>query len=556
MDTVRGSNFDVAGGENSALAAQECKMVNGNRIKTVWQTILAVAAALTVAARARAQTNLVTPAQYLESLPKPHFATGTRLPPLTRWGWHLSTNADVELANNWGYCLELGNAATPDEVTNIFNPGSFDYTMVQLVKSNPSKYKLSVLMDRTFTNPPTAFYCTNSSGQTLTDGLGHDAVCPEGPDAYWKAMAEYWVKSLIAIQSNAPISVILNGGEYGLTVPGFGKTAWLQDPRVQAATNGLTLYRYTSNRKAYQLGFLTSAIEQSLPARELYIFYNTGAEENRTTYAGGTQYLEWSWNSDVMVTNSDLPSFEDYYTGLGSWTNNLLKSTSSANPGYADLLTKVLDAVGYNIALGHPLNYSWLNGGSSANSSVTNTPQLSDITRYYGFLKCLYTSGMVGGVAGYFDYPTGGFSGSFAADGAPHWLLQMIALARVHALFSHFQNFLYDGDLISGPQTHSMSHDQPAYEFTNTVADATARVLARKLRNSNQWLVTAWAADGPDRTVTVNIPALGNVQVLARDSGAVYQATTTNLTLVDKAGLLPTQFSSPPGNLRLSAGGQ
>ena len=91
-----------------------------------------------------------------------------------------------------------------------------------------------------------------------------------------------------------------------------------------------------------------------------------------------------------------------------------------------------------------------------------------------------------------------------------------------------------------------MSREQPAYEFTNTVADPAARVLARKLRSSDQWLITAWASAGTDRTVTVTIPTLGSVSVLARACGSVYQATTTSLTLVDVNGLLPTAPSTPP----------
>jgi hypothetical protein len=79
--------------------------------------------------------------------------------------------------------------------------------------------------------------------------------------------------------------------------------------------------------------------------------------------------------------------------------------------------------------------------------------------------------------------------------------------------------------------------------------------MARKLRGTNQWLVTAWAQAGTNRNVTVSIPILGSVTVLARDSGAVYVATTNSLVMQDVNGLWPTESGpAPPTNLRLLGG--
>jgi len=365
------------------------------------------------------------------------------------------------------------------------------------------------------------------------------------------------------IQSNVPITTILNGGEYGLQVSGWGMNAWQQDARVQKQsvmtnpfsingsiynvnTNGMSWPRYVSGRKAHELGFLTSAIQQSFPNRELYIFYKNDNEQNRGYNPSDLHWMDsfdgWGWWSDFMATNTDLPSFEAYYAADGMWTN-------TAN---ADLLTQHLNAVGYNIHLGYKTNYTWVSGGWGVdNQPDTNYPaSFSDTPHYTGFLKCLYTAGMNGAIAGYFSYPVGGFDVAFPSNSPPSWLQQIISLSQVHALFSQLETFTDNSDLISGPQHHALSYDQPAYEFTNTMADATARVLARQLRSSNQWLITAWAAAGADRTVTVTIPTLGSVSVLARACGSVYQATTTNLTLIDKNGLLPTitiGLASPPG---------
>jgi hypothetical protein len=450
---------------------------------------------------------------------------------------------------------------------------SMESGFVALAKSDPATYALSCLVNRTFPTPiPDGFYCTNSDGwfvdastnawQYATNTQYNMVVSPEGPDSYWATATAYWMHDLQVIRSNIPISIVLNGGEYGLNVEGFAGPAWKKDPRVQAATNaiiytnmGLSMSRYSSNRKAHQLGFLTAAIQQLLPDRELYIFYDTGNEQNRYTYFsdwfGGVD--SWGWNSDVMVTNTDLPSFEDYYSYPPGWL-------AQTNPLPNDILTRHLNAVGYNLTLGHSTNYSWVCGGWGVNNQPdTNFPaNFSDIPHYMGFLKCLYTGGMVGAVAGYFSFPMGGFDASFPTNSPPQWLQQIQALAQVHALFSHFDAFLSSGDLLSGPQFHLMAHDQPAYEFTNTVADTTARVLARKLRSSNQWLITAWASTGGDRNVTVTIPTLGSVSLLARACGSVYQATTSNLTLVDVNGLLPTAAftaPAPPTYLHVIPGG-
>jgi hypothetical protein len=71
----------------------------------------------------------------------------------------------------------------------------------------------------------------------------------------------------------------------------------------------------------------------------------------------------------------------------------------------------------------------------------------SDIEHYMGFLKCCYTAGMIGAVAGYFAYPKRGF-GEDLGDEMPHWLKQMMALSYVQALFSYLDDFLRSGDLL------------------------------------------------------------------------------------------------------------
>ena len=530
-----------------------------------------------------AQTN-VTPAQYLARQLKPNFAQGYHLPYLTRFGWALSisSNTAVELANNWGYALPLD---MENGTLSQLNPPNMEAGFIAMVSNNPTKYGLSVVINHNFPKPiPAGFYCTNSSG-LFVDNTGTNSwsgspftngnsalISPEAPDDYLALCASQAIYSLRVIRSNAPIAIVLNTGEYGLDVPANGLVAWGQDPRVQAATNGMpytntnvwnadTVWpRYGSNRKAHQLGFYTSAVNKLLPDRKLNIFYNTAGEYMRMTYPNNPAFWNgpyWGWDSDVMNTNTDLPSYEEYYQGV----------TGHAWTGSYDLLTTYLNSVGFNFKLGYTNNYSWLSGGWAVGSNTNLTTNdmgqvttlssnaLSDIPRYTGFLKCIYTGGTVGGNAGYYVWPAGtngiygwifggpGFDAAFPSNSPPHWLLQIIALSHVHALFSHFENVLTNGDLLSGPQHHALSLDQPAYEFTNTAGYVNDRVLARKLRGTNLWLVSAWAADGITNNVTVTIPTIGNLTVNAIPSASVYQVTMsgTNVqqTLLDEYASFP-----------------
>ena len=108
--------------------------------------------------------------------------------------------------------------------------------------------------------------------------------------------------------------------------------------------------------------------------------------------------------------------------------------------------------------------------------------------------------------------------------------------------YSFVEDFLRNGDLLPGPNKHRWSKDQPAYEFPT--GDPDTRVVARRHRHRDEWLMTAWAAGGEDRNVTVDIPDLGRVTLLARDCGSVYRASVEDgkpsAKLLDRDGMMPT----------------
>jgi hypothetical protein len=548
--------------------------------KQLGVSLLACTAAvvLVFATQVYGQPN-VTPAQYLASQPKPNFAAGNHLPKLSDWDYQsFSTNTCVEMAKDWGYCLpfDFENGT----VAGITNATGTLYC--SLANSNPSLYKLDVHINFARLNPfPNGLFCTNSAGLFVDNSSNtwsgypytnsHSAIfSPAPPDSYLAAWASNSMWSISVLKSNCPnIAIVLDDGEWGMGAFDGNANAWRLDPRWIRATNGISwpggiIIRYASMQKGHQLGFWTAAIKTLLPNRQLSLFYETDGERNRTitslTGPGSIwtgQY--YSFNSDIINSNSDLPSFQEYWNGT-NWSGACFIQA----PGY-DLLTTHLNQVGFNFKNGFTNDYSSVSGGWQFSTNM-NYAALSDIPTYTGFLKCLYTAGSVGAAEGYFYDPDAnppseygtvfgtGWDAAFPTNVPPNWLLQIMALSHVHALFTHLENVLTNGDLLSGPQSHRYSLDQPAYEFTNTAGYVNDRVLVRKLRGQNQWLVTAWAADGTNRNVTVTIPTIGNLTVTAIPSASVYQVTMsgTNVqkTLLDEYASFPKTLA-PPTSLQV-----
>lgn len=471
----------------------------------------------------------MTPAEWLKAQPKPVFQQGHTLPPLTRFGWTLPLDARMELAANWGYALEFGGYVTAASAAKLADPKSEESQLVALTAADPKRYPLAVICARDLPPndqvPPETWTRTaegkflNGKAQSL-DGTewhkGMDVVySPAAPDSVWQEAGRLRAEPLRQVRAKCPIAVVLNGGEYGLGVLGFARRAWEQDPAILKAKGDTPWYDYISERKARAETLIADAVKAAVPDRQLYIYYPTtgGSHRNRSADWGN-----WMYGYEWMKPVSDLASSENYYRHFNcGWT------------GTDNMLTQALNAKGFEIANGQPLSYDWLCAGwprekglGSGTADPLKDGGLGDIARYTGFIKCLYTAGMLGGNAGYYAYPKGGFGVKFAADEPPHWLLQMVAFARVHALFSHLEPFLRQGDLLPGPDKHVWSKDQPAYEFPT--GDNGTRVLARKLKDKPEWLLTAWAADGREREVKVAVPELGTVTLRALPDGTVCRA--------------------------------
>lgn len=521
------------------------------------------------------QTN-VTPDGWLKLQPKPNFKPGHRLALLTKFSWPYPIDLRVEMADNWGYALELadGNLINGGLNTHLANTNSSVYKVIQIATNNPGRYRLQVDLDRSWpTNLSRGFWVTNSAGlfvdqytntwADVTNTTYTKVVSPEAPDADLEIQADSIAAPLAQLVGmGVDIGIVMNGGERDLGVIGFDRNAWKFDPRVQATgvftnaydyfTNntGLSWPRYISDQKGRHLLRHSEAIFEAVPDRQLYVWYNNGNEQvrfNQPGYDWENGWANWSWHSDELDPAMDILSYESYFTGTPgqSYTNLPNAAWSQVN----DLLSRQLAAVGSNLRIGHTTNYAFVCGGWT----LSNSNRLSEIPRYSGFLKALYTSGTIGACAGYFELPTGtnasifghnGFTGSFPTNNPPHWLMQIEALSRVHGYFTYLDGFTFEGSLLPGPTNHFVCRDISAYEFPNAEGDIHVRTLARKKNSTNEWLITSWCAAGDARNVTITVPTLGSVVVNARPEGSIYRATTNSLVRLDDAPATPSNFRS------------
>lgn len=515
-------------------------------------TIL-VCIAVLLPATAHAQPgSLTTPAEYLASLPRPDFKAGHSLPRLSRYGWALPLEARIELAEHWNYALEFGSVAagacyvTDEVVKRLEDPASDEAKLAALAQREPTKFPLAVICTRELpTNVPPETWVRDAAGRfleakahSLDGNVWHPELrtvfSPLAPETVWKEAGAIRARPLKAlIARGLPIAIVLNGGEYGLGVPGALQNAWQQDPQITAARGTQTWAEFASQRKGQAESIIADEVRAAVPDRQLYVYYTAGGGtlRNKDRFAA-----EWGFDFDTMRSASDLPSNEIYY-----------RHFNDGFTGRLDVLTLALNAAAREIAAGAPHSYNWVSGGwprgdaKQASGELTTDEKAdeADLRRWTGFLTCYFAAGMLGCNTGYYAYPPEGFAARFPTDQPPAWLQQLTAAAYAQARMSHVEDLLRDGDLLPGPVRHALSVDDPAYEFPT--GDATARVLVRKSRRKAEWLVTAWAASGPDREVTVAVPELGRVTLAATAEAAVCR-----VQLVDGRPRIEYVVSPPP----------
>ena len=456
---------------------------------------------------------------FLHKAQAPSFKPGHTLPPLTRWAWPLDVDLQKELAERWGYALQIELSPTGRELERA---NAREAQLVALAAREPDRYPLAVACNRPWLEDPAFKAAINDDAYTRdAHGSKLSSFSPVMPDAYYQRAAETMAAGLARVQAKAPIRVVLNGGEHGLGVPGNATRGaknlanWSADPAVTAARGQTPWPQWYSARRAHYEGIVSKAAREAAP-KALYLYYPMTADPMR-----GLSDFHWQWT---------LGDWKDLRTLVSYPSASLYYNTDQLWATKYDLLTQALDATAYQIASGDRHSYPFVSGGW-----VPAT--ISDDARYIGFLKSLYTAGALGAVAGYFD-PKIRYNADQGRD-CPAWVRQLMDLGQVHAAFTWLEDDLRNGDLLPGTERHRWSKDLPAYECVT--GDPAVRVLARKHRAKDQWLISAWAADGPNRNVTVTIPDLGKVTLPARTAGSLYRALPgPKLILLDDDALCPS----------------
>ncbi len=513
-----------------------------------------------------------TPLDHLKALDAPHFKSNHTLLPLSQWSCGVDESIRVELLKHWGYSAQFGRGT------------SLGGGLATQIKANPGKYpvefSINALID-VFNNydgsapglPKLSAdtWLRDANGATFLDG-GVPKVSPLASDAAMFAVGQYVGQEAAQIEQslNHPISMINNGGEYGLWVLSENdpNVFYGRDPRVLKAfqESGLNnWYDYNAKQKARQEKALKAGIySKMVKSNPYYSWYQESYGPARGRWWGWEGY-NFRWENYIDKNNrpmvSDFSSPEMYYAFQNSgWTGFHADAMVPM-----DALTGVLKNAGGTVKLGQKYFYPWVSMGWDSQGVAG----ISESDLYVGMMKMYYTLGAIGAVSG--DFTCGGksfldmYQNNPVGKTAPTQIKGFYLLSHVHALFSHLQPYVANSSLLPGPNVHpysALNDITAAMEFPvdnevsmvdgtfGKIAVPTARVVARKTKDKDQWLITAWANTGNDRNVTVTVDSkLGKLTLLARRAGSVYLAEIVNqqvtLRLIDQDAMNPTKTLFP-----------
>ena len=494
-------------------------------MSTRWKSAGVMLFTVGVAVQSLVATPSVTPTEWLRQQTPPRFKPGHTLPRLGQMHCvNPPAELRAELARQWGFAVRLSRPKGEAE-------------LLRLCAENPALYQPAAMIgnlanletDRS-RNWPEGTFLRKADG-SLVDG--RPIFSPEMPDAAWRIVIEEAIRQIDGQRGDLPaeaVASIENWTEHGLAVPVHMAEHGAQDPKVVAAKGDRSWQEYTSERKAYYEKQMLAALKRRYP-NALHTAY---------TYGGfvGNPSGDWAWDYRHIKATTDLPSPECYYN---YYNTGFL--------GTKDMLTLRLLWRHVEIQEGSPHYLGWLCAGYQRNiATYQGDPAqglYADLPRWMGYLKMSYLAGMLGGITtGEFDCEVR--YDSFDPAHPPRWLDQMPVLAHAQALFSWIEPALRHSQLLPGPKPHAWDKAHPAYEFPTEHSHA--RVLVRRVKEADQWLVGAWAADGVERTVTVSVPGLGEHRIIARPEGTVHLVTQEGdkrtVQWLDESGMTPSLSAS------------
>mgnify|MGYP006283770257 CR=1 FL=1 len=538
------------------------------RPKPLLSALVPLIAGITAISPLARAAESVTSVEYLQSRDKPQIRDGHRLVPLSLapgWGNTVPFELRKELADNWGWGLYFGRVNEKNVEAVLNDPSSSYSRIVQLAKSDPDRYPLDVMLNTQnyFRSEKHVVSREKTPGAYLRDSsdvfLGKNAS-PETPDSVWdKVIADLTSPLKRLADEEVKFNVIQHWAEWFIPVWGWGGDKLKQDPRVVAAMLAIDTTElhdhphygkwnlYLHKRRAYYEGRLADTVKAIAPNRNSYNWYGLCGGTHYGRYGGYDNWDSFQFGVGGAETINDYPGASLYRPDNG----NILNSGGTDN-NVNDLLSRALAAKGVEIAHGCPLNQSWV---------WIREDKFGVLDQYIGYVKCLYTLGMVGCIN--FLMPDGAREGTnysyagnepFYPDRPPTWLRQIEAFSRVHALFSYLGDFIHDGELIEGPHRHIYwaqhrywgDHEpNPGYVLDNpyeVMRDAggafgdprrgKVRVVARR-KPDGELLVCAWAADDTTREVEVTLPDRTSKMLTATPQATLYRGFSDDLVEID-----------------------
>lgn len=552
---------------------------------------------------------------FVDAQTSPVFRAERNLPPLSV-GAFVSMDFNTRLAEKYRYALHIG------DTSQYYADMATSYTSrmreaIELAAAEPEVYALAIYLlgygtfydcDRNVRilamYPSIAMH--HADGSLWTNG---DEGCfeynPTAPAEAWIAFANdaripqnVQIISDVAEAHGARISVVNDIGEWGIQTATIGPAFWdddtwrmwmlssafWDDASVRAAWGTMPdpgpwgepvierAYEGVSLGKAVSQGAVAQLVVAAANPDVLYTHYWAGP----APHTG--RYNEWRQSASDQATlrahhvnhPDDVYSAQMYFGdnnegGLGvNWTTTNTQSVGSGGEldRDGDHFTHALAAAANGIAAGSPYAYTWVSAKGLHAASYADTTELM------GYLKTYYALTMIGGP--YFsldlqaDVGSGRTEPSYTMTTMPPYMPSMFAMGEVHALYSHLEEFIFDGQVLTNahgdmhPFTHWIEpfalYEQYAYpvgaEFrgphdSSPTCDRTVRVVIRKRNGHDEWLVAGWVSEGADREVDVELPApLGRTTLHFRRGGSVYRLSrsggTTESWLVDLDAMRPT----------------
>lgn len=475
------------------------------------------------------------------SQPSPVFKPGHKLHYLSLYIYGFEQEYDLALdqADRWGYALNVGYVVDTDNVvtdSKLATPVTSKGKLLKKAVADPAKYPIAAAVGQVF--PPANL----APGGYVKDSNG--SITGEwSPAATPQAMAtavNYKMDALRKLKATgARIAVAQDGGETGVHVPGSAKALREADPAIIADRGSLEWTDYISRRKADQHKLVFDAVKTEIPDRQNYVYYPCAGNP----YQNIPGVADSNFDYQYMQTICDLPSgsvyFRDFFSSTAGMGNPTIRDRA-----YYDQLTHWLAAVAEQISYGKPLSYCYVSAGYNHELGGDESSFFLNLVSYKGFLKCMYASGMLGGIAGYFSpdcavqHPR---YTSYSANNPPHWLLQQMLLGEIHARFSWLDEYIVNGDLLPGTaglvKPNLPSYEMGAYRKVGVTYQIipNIRVLCRKLKTADKWLVVAWSPEldynipGADTSfVFRGIPSLGAIDLAAKGNGSIYTIDGTS----------------------------